>query len=81
MIWEVLINLVVNFVIALLSPFQIVFVHGFNFLDVVMPYIEIVLFILPSETILTILSLIMAMQAYKIIVTILKTIWALLPIV
>lgn len=52
-----------------------------EYLKMAFDILEIVLFVLPSGTVITIFSIIMSIQLLRIVIAFIKMIWSLLPVV
>lgn len=52
-----------------------------NLMETVFDFLSVVFYILPAGTIFTIFSIVLALNTWRIIVSIIKTLWDLLPIV
>ena len=79
---ETLANLIADVLITILHHFD-----GINLgplekaFEVVTPYIQTVLFILPAGTIAQIFTITVTIWGFRLIIRLIKTIWQLLPLV
>ena len=82
MIPEFFVNIIFNIVVHLLSALPEITVD-FAAIDtsVFMGVVRCVLYMLPLGTVNTILSIIVAVTAFRIAISIVKTIWDLIPLV
>ena len=80
MIFEGIITVFVKIIGTLLSPFNYAFSDNiFDFLPVVEPYFQAVCYILPMNTIIKVLSLLIAIEVFKICIALAKTIVTFIP--
>lgn len=81
MIIEALLKLVQNLVINKMPDMSLDFSGVDAALEVVRPYMGMACYVLPMDTIRQILSITLAIFAFKIIVALIKTLWDLIPLV
>ena len=82
MVSEFLLNIVFNLLEWLLSPLPELDISlNFGATSTFFGVVRCVLYMLPVDTISTIIGIIIAMGAFRIFISIAKTIWDLLPIV
>lgn len=51
-----------------------------NFLNSVLDIFQVVCYLLPMKTVVAILTIIIAINVFKIVISIIKTIWQLIPL-
>ena len=82
MVTEGLLNIFFTFVEGLLSLLpNISWTVNASFVTSAIEFLACVGYVLPMGTVITILTLVCSIQAFRIVVSLVKTIWALLPIV
>lgn len=78
MIFEAIISAFVNSLCALVSPFQLGGIAA-NILDTIMPFLYVIMYILPMKTLLVCFSVFLGLQAFRISIAIIKFITSLIP--
>ena len=81
MIVEALLKLVQNLVISKMPNMNLDFSGVDAALETVRPFVSMACYVLPVDTIRQILSITLAIFAFKIIVALIKTLWDLIPLV
>lgn len=82
MVGEFMFNLVFGILKGLLSLLpDITWVVDNNAISTFLDIVSVVLYLLPINTVFAILTIVVALNIFKIIVSIVKTIWDLLPLV
>lgn len=74
-----ILQVIVNILLLPLVPLNWVITTGFS-ISVISDFINIVAFILPWSNIVPIIIFIFAMFGFRLIISLIKTIWELLPI-
>lgn len=83
MIIDVLLNIIAGVINVLLFPLEVINI-GVDFLagiPAVYKFLQVVVYILPWSNILPLIVLIIAIFILRIVISLIKTIWDLLPIV
>ena len=70
---------IVNILLAPLNVINLVVTTGIS-IGVISDFINIIAFVLPWKNIISIITFIIAMFAFRAIISLIKTIWDLLPI-
>lgn len=82
MILERIIDFFITIILAIISPLTSIDLQiPANIIQQVQVYLDIVFFILPIHNIVPIIIFLFALMTYRIIISIIKTIWALIPFV
>lgn len=82
MILEAILSLIFGIVNLILSPFDgLSFVVQSDFFNSVMQYLNVIFYIIPIQNFLPIIGFLISIMALRIVISILKTIWAILPFV
>lgn len=82
MILETLLGLIFGLINLIFLPFDgLTFVVGTNIFSVVLQYLSFIFYILPIQNFLPIISFVIGMMALRIVISLLKTIWAILPFI
>lgn len=81
MIVEVFLNIIFKIVNVLLSPLEVLnFVFDSSVFSTVVHYLDIVFYFIPIGNLMPIVIFIIAMFSFRAIVSLIKTIWQLLPL-
>lgn len=81
MIIEALLKLIQTLVISKMPDMRLDFSGVDAALSIIEPYVSMTCYVLPMDTIRQILSVTLALFAFKIIIALIKTLWDLIPLV
>lgn len=83
MILNAIINLLASFTQFLLNPIGTIdssFISYLPFYNTLKPFFSVVTYFFPMDYVSPILSLVIGIITYKIIISILRTLWSILPV-
>lgn len=82
MIVEGIINIVYNIVNIAMTPFALIsFVFDVNKLEPILQYFKMALYLIPYNQLIPIIVFFITLMSFRIAISLLKTIWNILPIV